>query len=645
MCGIVAVQMFKGAPVDAPRVEAMRDAMLHRGPDDRGLYLSGPVALGHRRLSILDLSPAGHQPMCNEDESVWLVFNGEIYNYVELADELRARGHRFRSTTDSEVILHLWEEMGPRCVDRLNGMFAFVIWDAAKQEMFGARDRLGIKPFNYYHGADRFIAASEIKAILEDPSVPRVPDYQGLSDYLLNGFPLGEKTCFAGIRQLQPGWALSLKDGALRTWQYWDLKFAYDYGRSLDDTVGELGLLLDDAVRIHCRSDAPLGCHLSGGLDSSTIVALTARHRERLDTFSIRFDGGRYFDESEHARAVARHVGTTHWEATPDSNDLTALIGALAWHTDLPMPGHTIFAYYAASRLAAEHVTVSMTGHGGDEIFAGYPAQFQAAFGDTSMFDLSARPVRHVPASARLRAALRRYGIGGTVRRLLRRTAPERPLDLHQLWLKLHCGLPPAENPVLLPGFRKQLGGYDSRVPYLAPLDAAATDVVLDRCLYHDLRAYLPGLLHQEDRASMANSIESRVPLLDQRVVEFLATVPPEQKVAGREPKTLLRRVGRPLLPAEIVNRRDKGGFGVPSGQWFDGPMRPFVQQLITSPRAVERGIFDPRELRAPTADGATIWSALSIELWFRIFFDRDPEWLQRIHEARTAAPERLSTA
>ena len=638
MCGIVVVSMLRGQAVEPARLVAMRDTMVHRGPDGAGIHIDGPVGMGHRRLSIIDRSHAGHQPMCNEDRTVWLVFNGEIYNYIELTAELKQRGHQFRSHTDSEVILHLWEELGERCVERLNGMFAFVIWDSRRQELFGARDRAGIKPFQYYLAQDRFIAASEIKAILADPAVPARPDLQGLSDCLLVDYPLGEKTCFEGIRQLQPGWALSLREGKLRTWQYWDLAFRYDQDRSLEATVEELGELLDDAVRLQCRSDAPLGCHLSGGLDSSTLAALTARHYRPLHTFSIRFEGGPKFDESGFARSVSRHLGTVHHEATPGPEEFATLLGTLAWHAGGPMPDASTFSYYTVARLASGHVKVALTGHGGDEIFAGYPAQFRATFGDTSMFEVRATPVSRTPLATRVRLALRRYGLLGAARHAIGSRLGHAAESLESLWLKLHCGLAPLDNPLLLPGFRQALAGYDSRVEYLAPLRRAQTDQDLDRCLYHDLRSYLPRLLHQEDRASMAVSLESRVPLLDHRIIEYLATVPPEQKVVGREPKALLRRVAARLIPREVVARRDKGAFPVPIAQWFSRDLAPVLHQIIYSPRALERGIFDPVELRSGWHGAGGEWCALSLELWFRLFIDRDREWLDRVASAGARA-------
>jgi asparagine synthase (glutamine-hydrolysing) len=631
--------MLGGRPVDPRSLSAMRDTMVHRGPDGAGIHVEDSVGLGHRRLAIIDRTTGGHQPMPNEDRTVWLVFNGEIYNYVELTTELKQRGHRFSSHTDTEVILHLWEEMGERCVDRLNGMFAFVLWDSRRKEIFGARDRAGIKPFQYYLGKDRFIAASETKAILADPSVPVEPDPEGLSDFMMTGYPLGGKTALKGIRNLQPGWALSLRDGHLRTWEYWDLNFNYDRGRALQDTVAQLSDLVEDAVRIQCRSDAPLGCHLSGGLDSSTLAALTAQHYAPLNTFSIRFDGGPAFDESHFSRSVASHLGTIHHETAPTADTLGGLLATLAWHADGPMPDISSFSYYTVARLAADHVTVALTGHGGDELFAGYPAQFEAVFGHTSMFDMRARQPVNIPLATRLRLGLRRHGVMGAMRRILFRQNPLRAQEtLEARWIRLHCAAP-LDNHLLLPGFRRSLGGYDSREDYLAIFRQAKTDEGLDRCLYHDLRCYLPTLLHQEDRTSMAVSLESRVPLLDHRIIEFLATVPPEQKIVDRQPKALLRKVAHGLVPEQILQRRDKGAFAVPTRQWFAGELAPMVKQIVFSPRALERGIFDPAELRSGWHGPAGIWMALSLEMWFRIYIDRDRDILDRIVAARPGSP------
>jgi len=638
MCGILALYNLDGTPVDPDLLRHLRDVMTHRGPDDAGMYTDGPLGLGHRRLSIVDLTPSGHQPMCNEDGSVWLSFNGEIYNYVELAVELERRGHRFRSRTDSEVIIHLYEEMGPKCVEQLNGMFAFYIWDTRTRTLFGARDRTGIKPLYYYADAARFVSASEVKAILEHPAVPRAPDPEGMAGWLFSGAPTGGRTLFTGVHQLEPGHAFQIAGGRLTTWKYWDVQYRYDRARSLDDTVEELAHLVDDAVRIHCRSDAPLGCHLSGGLDSSTVVALTARHRQPVKAFSIRFDEGGLYDESQYSRAVAEHVGAERFVATPTAADLIRLLPSLIWHMDAPLMPESAFSYHAVSALASDHIKVSMTGHGGDEIFAGYPAQFQAAYGSTAMFNGSGGLDRGPNAVSRARLALRRHGLLGTAGRLLRRAWPvARPEEtLEQFWVRSHCARTPANDPLLHPELRRTIGAYDPLDEYLAPLRAAATPEILDRCLYHDLRHYLPILLHAEDRVSMARSLESRVPLLDHRIIEFLATVPPAQKTAGMRPKALLRRAARRWLPATIVDRSDKGPFAVPTNRWLSRELLPLIRNVLQSRSTLERGVFDPRLLRNGLVELISPWVALNVELWYRIFFDRDREWLDRIGEART---------
>ena len=634
MCGIVAAYRRNGGRVDRNIVIEMRDALRHRGPDDEGLFVEANVGLGHRRLSIVDLTAAGHQPMTNEDGNLWLVFNGEIYNYVELAQGLRARGHRFHSHTDSEVILHLYEEEGEDCVKHLNGMFAFVIWDRRTGAVFAARDRVGIKPLHYHDGADWFLCASEIKALLAHPAVRTAPDHEGIADYLFTGHTLGAKTMFAGIRQLPPGHSLTLSNGRLRIREYWSPEYRYQWDRTDAQVVDQLAELLDDAVRIHCRSDAALGCHLSGGLDSSLVTALAARHRENLESFSIRFAEGQYFDESPHARAVARHVGTIHREDMPGPDDLNAMYARLMWHQDVPMTDAAGFSYYSASRLAARHVKVALTGHGGDEIFAGYPAQFQAAFGSTEMFDLSKRPgARPAGRLERLRRAVRREGVQGLLRRIGRRSATRPAPGISELWMLTHCGADPGTNPDIHPRFRSALGGYSPRRDYLAPLEHAPTDQTLDRLLYHDLRVYLPSLLHKEDRASMALSLESRVPLLDYRVIEFLATVPPAQKVRDMMPKALLRAVGRPLLPASVVDRRDKSPFPSPEHQWMRAGRLPMIDALLAEHRTLDRGVFVADDLRAGRLEPQARLTAFNIELWFRLFIDRDPYWLDLASE------------
>lgn len=625
MCGIVGIVNTDGRPVDAARLETMRDSMTHRGPDDQGLFVDGGVGLGHRRLSVIDLSDSGHQPMTNEDESIWLVFNGEIFNYLELTEELKQKGHEFGSNSDSEVIVHLYEEYGVDCVDHLNGMFAFAIWDRRHKRLFAARDRMGIKPFYYYWDGRRFAFASEIKAILEHTEVRREPNQQAVADYLFCGQTLSGRTFFSGIEQLEPAEAMILENGDLRKWEYWRLAYDYDFDRSDAATIEEVAALIDDAVRIHCRSDAELGCHLSGGLDSSTVACLTSKHRGPVKSFTVRSPGGAFFDETDYAKAVSRHAGTQYLEATADASDLARLTPQLLWHMDMPMATPGGVNYFTVSRLAAEHVKVSLTGHGGDEVFAGYPAQFQLAFGNTSMFDTTAEPVRPgATRASRLRNLLRREGLHGVASRIRGRMGGGAPLAPEQVWMQLHCGQPIARNANVHPGFVSRLQGYTPEEDYLEAFRNAPTDELLDRGLHHDLRCYLPSLLHMEDRVSMAVSLESRVPLLDYRIAELLARIPPDQKVKDRVPKRLLREASRRWLPEEVRKRRDKAGFAMPVESWLGNELADDLRRVLGSDASLGRGIFDPKVLRDRSFWVVDGWKALNVELWFRIFIDRD---------------------
>jgi asparagine synthase (glutamine-hydrolysing) len=627
MCGIVAVWQRDGRPCRPEDITAMRDALIHRGPDDAGLHIDGTVGLGHRRLSIVDLSTAGHQPMSNEDGSVWLVFNGEIYNYVELTAALRARGHTFRSATDSEVIIHLYEEQGPRCLQSLNGMFAFLLWDSRTRTMFAARDRVGIKPL-YYHLSDHlFACASEVKGLLAHPEIPTAVDYQGLADCLFTVAPIGEKTLFSGVRQLPPAHMLTLSASGGRIERYWDVQYRYHEGRSSQQLVGEVGDLIDDAVRIHCRSDAAVGLHLSGGLDSSLVATLGVRHRDGLDAFTVRFGESVFYDELKYAAAVAKSLGLRHHVLTPEIADWTSMLGRLTWHQEFPSPDAGGFSYFSVSRLAAHCVKVALTGHGGDEIFGGYPWQFQTTFGSTAMFDLSKWPRSPRPtAYHRLRRLLRRQGVLGVARRLMRRGNGSQSLEAQ--WISLHGGLDPARNQLLHPGLVRRFGDYSAAREYLRAWVEAPTDQTFDRCLYHDLVTYLPHLLMKEDRASMAVSLESRVPLLDYRIVEYMATVPARDKVPERVPKALLRAVAAPLLPERIVRRDDKTGFPVPYREWVASRLAPQIRALLASEASLDRGVFSPRVLRDPWLSPEEMLTMLNIEVWFRVFIDRDPAWL-----------------
>jgi len=613
----------------------MRDTMSHRGPDDVGIYINGSVGLAHRRLSIIDLSETGRQPMTNEDRTIFLVCNGEIYNYLELKEELIKKGHRFYSKSDSEVIIHQYEEDGDKCLDELNGMFAFVLWDAKRERLFAARDRLGIKPLYYFIDSKRVILASEIKAIIRDPCIPRVPDYHAISDYLFAGRALGNKTMFGNIKEVEPGYMIGVNKNskAVKVKKYWDIHYHYDRSRTESSLIEELSCLVDDAIKIHCRSDSSLGCHLSGGMDSSTIMAIASKYRKPLKTFSIKFSNDEYIDETKYARAVADYVGADYYENSPTAVDLGNLFPFLMWHMDVPMTSMGGFSYYTVSQLAKQHVKVSLTGHGGDELFAGYPAQFKATYDTTNMFRLLEDPDWSV----------KRHLLGKIIEKFLhegpkgiyksiRNRSFKGENSLEDTWIKLHCGNLPADDPSLHRDFGKNLQGYSPRDDYVAPLTSANTNEVLDRCLYHDLRVYLPGLLHLEDRMSMAVSIESRVPLLDYRIVEFLSTVPPEQKVKDMQPKYLLRKIASSLLPEQIWKRKDKFAFPVPGKFWLSSEMQELTKEILLSEESLKRGIFKPYALKNACNNIIQPGPMVNIELWFKLFIDQDPKWLDKIY-------------
>ena len=634
MCGILAVANLNQRSLDETHVLRMRDTMRHRGPDDAGLYHDDQVTLAHRRLSIIDLSESGHQPMSNEDGNIWLIFNGTIYNYLELCSRLKNKGHILSSTSDTEVIIHQYEEDGESCLSKFNGVFSFVLWDKRIRKLFAARDRAGIKPLYYYIDDKKLILASEIKAIIEDPSVPREPDYQAISDYFFAGRALAGKTVFKTIKEVMPGHYLTLDMGNknFRLRKYWDLVFDYNRSREIDETREELFHLLDDAVKLHCLSDVPVGCHLSGGIDSSSVVGFASRHCESLQTFSIKFSDDPHIDETPHAKAVAQYVGAEYNENTPPAIDITRFLPFLIWHMDVPMATEGGFAYYTCSRFVSKHVKVVLTGHGGDEVFAGYPAQFQASFDSMDMFDVHSDPDR-----SGQRSFYRRLGL------LLASRSPRRAyeafkkrligkaLSLEDKWIQLHCGSEPRDSGLFCDSFIEILDGYTPKDSYVEPFKEVAYASTLDKCLYHDLRLYLPGLLHLEDRASMAVSIESRVPLLDYRIIEYLATVPPEQKVKNLIPKYLLREVSSNLLPQSIVERRDKKPFPVPAKFWSDKNVRNTIDEVLLSKESLDRGIILPEILkRACARDDLSLplWQLLNLELWFKLFVDRNPSWI-----------------
>jgi len=613
MCGIV------GCVGSTPKLSEetfilMRDLLAHRGPDDAGSWESngGAIRLGNRRLAILDLSPAAHQPMVSERNGLVITHNGEVYNYLELRKELEAHGHRFRSTSDTEVILASYQEWGDECLSRLNGMFAFAIWDSKRERLFAARDRFGEKPFYYVIGPDYLLFASEVKALLASGLVPPEPNHRTIYRYLtVREVDTGAETLFQGVRALPPAHALiySRPDGGLRTWQYWDIdpdeRVTFDSDKDYAERFLEL---LTDSVRIRLRSDVPVGSSLSGGLDSSSVVCLVADETGRgaQETFSARFRDPRY-DEGRYIEQVVEQTQAEGHVVYPDPASLSREMERLTWHQEEPFLSTSIYAQWCVMRLAKEEgVTVLLDGQGGDETLAGYHVYFGPYYVD-------------------LLKQLRVASLARSGWRYLHEQGPR------NLPLILFTMLPPRlrqpvrrhVRPVAVPeAYERTWKGTDER----APLKLKGT---LDRAQYETLtRTMLPALLRYADRNAAAFSREIRLPFLDHRLVEFLFSIPSDQRLRGTTTKYILRESMRGLIPEEVRTRKDKLGFAPPQTTWMRGPLRPWIDEVLHSPRFAKREWLDARVtqrvwsefLGGRDAWQSLLWSWVSLEVWAEVF-------------------------
>jgi asparagine synthase (glutamine-hydrolysing) len=616
MCGIAGILSLEGRPVEPARVRAMNGAMVHRGPDDSGFYFAGEVGLGMRRLSIIDLA-GGHQPIGNEDGTAWVVLNGEIYNYLELRRELEARGHVFATASDTEVIVHLYEELGDSCVTRLRGMFAFALWDRRRRRLLVARDRLGIKPLYWARTGGELLFASELKAILAPGEVEPRLDWGAVAHLFSFMTTPAAQSIVAGVRKLEPGHLLVASSGGVEVRRWWEIRFEPDEGPSPDEWVEALRATLVESVRLHRLSDVPVGVFLSGGVDSSAIVAALARGGEAEQrTFSIGFRE-RDYDELGWARRVATEFGTRHREAVLEPGSLD-LLDDLAWHLDEPFGDSSAIPTYLVSKLAAEEVTVVLGGDGGDELFAGY---------DHYLVERRERANRFLPAP--VRALLGSVGEalpeGATGREFLRHlalTGADRYLDAGLLFKA------DQKRRLFEPEAHARLEGHD-------PMAAARR--TLERHEGHwlsglqrlDLESYLPlDILTKVDRASMAHSIEVRVPLLDHELVELAARIPPRLQMRGTARKYIFKRALEGWLPAPVL-ARPKRGFAVPLGHWFRGGLSGYLREHLLGERSRARGIFRPAYVErlielheAGRPLDLQLWTLLSFELWCRTFVD-----------------------
>jgi asparagine synthase (glutamine-hydrolysing) len=629
MCGIVGLVRFDpGDLVDEARLKRMRDVLRHRGPDGEGLWSEGSVGLGHRRLAIVDVA-GGHQPMTTEDGGAWIVYNGEIYNHGALRAGLEARGHPYRSHSDTETILHLYEEEGERCVDRLQGMFAFALWDRGRQRLLLARDRLGIKPLYFAVTERELVFASEMKAILAAGPIRPALDEGVLPEFLANRFVAGEGTFFRGIRKLLPGHTLtwSLSDG-LRQHRYWQLPVGTDdCAAGLSERAAALCDRLEATVRSHLMSDVPLGVFLSGGLDSSGIAALMAPMvKEPIRTFAVGFDEPEA-NELPYARLAAGAVGALHHEVTVTPREFFCTLPRLVWHEDEPIAFHSSVPLYFVSRLAAEHVKVVLTGEGADELFMGYNRYQLAAWNERL-----GRPYWSlVPATVRRRVQRLLERLPAAARRHAARSFLGLEADIRSLFYEPSAIFPEALRRQLL---SNRISGPEAD-PYAEQLRCftEASGSTLDRVSHADLQTYLVELLMKQDQMSMAASVESRVPFLDHELVEHVVAIPQRFKLRRLTTKAVLREALRSRVPRAILARR-KMGFPVPFARWARGAFLPTVRHVLLDPRALRRGLFEASVLQQLVEEhgagvanhGEQLWLLLNLEIWQRIYLDgEDP--------------------
>jgi asparagine synthase (glutamine-hydrolysing) len=628
MCGICGKINLNNEPIDEALLRKMTSCLSHRGPDDEGLYIKGNVSLGHRRLSIIDLSQFAHQPMSNEDGTIWIVYNGEIYNFLELRDVLIKKGHTFRSRSDTETIIHLYEEYGPECLVYLKGMFAFALWDVKKQLLFLARDRIGKKPLYYWHSPNTFVFVSEIKSILQDDNFQRKPDYTAIHHYLTYQYVPSPWTAFGGIKKLPPAHYLVLKNGNIEVKRYWKLSYLPKNKINEKDLKHEIIERLKEAVRIRLISDVPLGAFLSGGIDSSATVAMMSRiMSEPVKTFSIGFKEKAY-NELEYARLVAERFKTDHTEFIVEPKAIE-VIDKLVWYYNEPFADSSAIPTYYVSKLAREHVTVVLNGDGGDENFAGYGryaanefSRMIHGFFPTSIAKSLLPLVILLPHGKdpnnffwRLKRFLQEY--------------IKTPELRNAHWL---CHFTTKmKRELYSDNFLEYASSFDSFDLIIEKFKEAEADSFIDKTLYADVMMYLPDdLLVKVDVASMANSLEARSPFLDHEFMEFVATIPSDLKLKRRTTKYILKEALRGMLPDEVLFR-EKMGFGVPLDHWFRNELKDMVYDTLLADKAIQRGYFKRESVKKILDEHVSnkwnwqnhIWNLLMLELWHKMFIDR----------------------
>jgi len=642
MCGICGIfHTDRAERVERETLAGMNQRIVHRGPDDDGFYVHGNVGLAMRRLSIIDVR-TGHQPITNEDENIWIVYNGELYNHRELRKDLEARGHHYRTQSDTETIVHLYEEYGRDCVGYLRGMFAFAIWDRRKRQLFIARDRLGIKPFYYRYDGKTLLFGSEIKAILAYPIVKAEFNRGTLAEYLAFGYIAESETMYAGIHKLLPGHTLELDErGEMKIFPYWDLDVKADEsGRPRSYYVERYRELLEACVSSHLMSDVPLGVFLSGGLDSSAIAALTTRiRREPIETFAVGY-GEEAFSELPFARLVAEHIRSKHHEVRLSREEFFQTLPRLIWHEDEPIVWPSSVSLYFVARLARDRVTVVLTGEGSDETLGGYTRYAWTLL--NSRLDGVYRKLTPGFLREMVRNSVHAGPLPAALHRKLAHTFLVRDGGSWPSFYfdNFYSAFSEADQEELLTSEMKRLAGH----AYAGSMNYwnASSGDLLHRLLYTDIKTYLVELLMKQDQMSMAASIESRVPFLDHELVDFTASIPAKYDIRGLTGKFILKSAVKDLLPRETICRQ-KMGFPTPWAYWLTGPQLGNLEHMLLEPRTLDRGQFKAgvvkrlfAEHRAGHRDhGNRIWRLLNLELWQRVCLDGEP--IENVAHAQSA--------
>ena len=628
ICGIVGTEAGKSESEYA--VRQMMKVMTHRGPDGEGIALEKDFIFGHKRLAIIDLE-LGAQPMISEDGNIVVTYNGEIYNYLELRQSLVQKGLRFKTFSDTEVLIKMYEAYGIDCLKYLNGMFAFAIYDKKEKQLFAARDHFGIKPFYYTVLKDgSFLFASEIKAILQHPAVSATIDQRSLNQYFTFQFCLGERTLFKDIKKLEPAnylrYYVSKGKKSFVKMRYWQPSYEIDTHHTEKYFIDQLKFLLQDSIKNQLRSDVPLGAYLSGGIDSSSVVAFARGFNgNEFHCFTGKFMEGKDYDESSYAKMVAAEYGCVFNEIVPSAKDFIDLLPNLIYQMDEPAAGPGLFPQYMVSKLAKENVTVVLGGQGGDELFGGY-ARYLIAYLEQcikgSIFETQEEGrhvvtlesiIKNLPLLKKYVPLIKTFWESGLFDEMDRRyfRLVDRSPDL---------------NKILSSDMWDQYDHKQVFEEFQKIFNDTETISYFNKMTAFDQKTLLPALLQVEDRVSMAVSLESRVPLLDYRIAELLARMPPMMKFSGGRLKFALKMAVNSLIPKPVLERKDKMGFPVPLKEWWDGPLKEFVEDILFSKTSRERGIFDIKYLRKKVLEedkyGRQIWGALNLELWNRNFID-----------------------